>query len=69
MRNFQKGTSFGKFSMSFEKFSMSFAQKSAPLGSPVFIGVSEGQGQENNDMIKSLHTIDGSRQKRGCSQG
>ena len=40
-RNSQKGTSFGKYSMSFAKYSMSFAQKSALLGSPVFIGVSE----------------------------
>jgi len=40
-RNFQKSMSFEKYSMSISKYSMSFAQKSALLGSPVFIGVSE----------------------------
>jgi hypothetical protein len=39
-RNFQKGTSFEKYSMSISKYSMSFAQNSAPLAAPVFIGVS-----------------------------
>jgi len=38
--------SFGKYSLSFEKFSMSFTQKSAPRGTPVFIGVSEGLALE-----------------------
>ena len=45
-RNFQKGTSFEKYSMSFAKYSMSFAQKSAPLATPVFIGVSEHWAQK-----------------------
>jgi hypothetical protein len=38
---FWGGTSFEKYSMSISKYSMSFAQKSAILGSPVFIGISE----------------------------
>ena len=46
MRNFQNALTFGKYSMTFEKFSMSFAQNSAPLATPVFIGVSEHWAQK-----------------------
>ena len=55
-RNFQKSTSFEKYSMSFAKYSMSFAQKSAPLGTSVFIGVSEGWGSGGCGNDFSLQT-------------
>ena len=42
--------------MSFVKYSMSFEQKSAPLGTSVFIGVSEGWGGDESRSEFSLQT-------------